>query len=338
VNFRVPISRRSMLEVAGRMVGVVAGSVLGIARVQTASTIDRYAPELDGIISPSEMFRELAAVDGVAGKPAEGPVWISEGHYLLFNLIKTSQRLKYSPGVGVTVDVEGTAGANGMTRDIQGRLISAEGETRRVVRTEMNGTATVVADYVLGKRLPPPNDVVVKSDGAIYFSTPPGGLTLGKTDAAVGVYRVSPDLNSISLVADDMVIPNGLAFSPDETTLYVVDSAPRHVRAYEVQDSGLLATNSGRVFADMAGPEPGGPDGMKVDTAGNIYVGGAGGLYVLNSMGRKLGRIVHGLSFTTNVAFGGDDWRTLYFTTRSTLNMINVKIAGIPVPPKRMRG
>jgi len=271
--------------------------------------------------------------NGIAGNPAEGPVWVATGGYLLFNDMLPSRRMKYSPGVGVTVAMERTGGANGLTLDLQGRLISAERDTRRVTRTEVDGAITVVADQYLGKRLPPPNDVLVKSDGAIYFTTPGGG----PEEAPVAVYRVSPDLKSISLVADGMIVPNGLAFSPNEDILYIVDSGPRHVRAYDVLENGLLSINTGRVFADMSGPEPGGPDGMKVDTAGNVYAGGAGGLYILDSKGRKLGRIVHGLSFTTNIAFGGDDWKSLYFTTRSTLNVVNVKIPGIPCPQGRSR-
>ncbi len=311
--------------------GIITTGVLRIASAQTTKKIDRYASELDRIISTSEPIRELGSGYGVAGNPAEGPVWVAEGHYLLFNSMQASRRMKFTPGEGVTVALEGTNGANGLTRDLQGRLISAERDTRRVTRTEANGAITVVADSFQAKRLPPPNDVVVKSDGSIYFTAPGGG----PTDATVGVYRVSPDLTSISLVADGMVVPNGLAFSPNEEILYIVDSGPRHVRAYDLLSNGSLAKASSRLFADMSGPEPGGPDGMKVDTAGNVYTGGAGGLYILDSKGKKLGRIVHGLNFTTNVAFGGDDWKSLYFTTRSSLNVVNVKIPGIPVPPKK---
>ena len=136
----------------------------------------------------------------------------------------------------------------------------------------------------------------------------------------------------MSLVADDMIGPNGIAFSPDESILYVNDARRRHVRAYDLLPNGTLAKQTSRVFADMGGPEPGVPDGMKVDSAGNVITGGAGGLYIMDSKGKKLGRIVHGQPATTNVAFGGDDWKTLYFTTRSTLFSVNVKIPGVPVP------
>jgi gluconolactonase len=312
---------------------LIAGGGLDIARSQSIRRIEQYAPELDAILSTSQPIEELGAGYGVAGSPAEGPVWVSEGGYLLFNSLQKSQRLKYTPGQGVTVAMDQTNGANGMTRDLQGRFISAERDTRRVSRTEANGTITVVADRFQGKRLPPPNDVVVKSDGAIYFTTP--SFERAPDDAVVGVYRVSPELDSVALIAEGLTIPNGLAFSPDEMILYVVDSGPRHVIAFDVLPSGIRANQESRVFADLSGPEPGGPDGMKVDTKGNVYVGGAGGLYILDSHGKKLGRIVHGLNFTTNVAFGGPDWKTLYFTTRSTLNMVTIKIPGTPVPPAK---
>jgi gluconolactonase len=132
-----------------------------------------------------------------------------------------------------------------------------------------------------------------------------------------------------------MVGPNGLAFSPDESVLYIDDSRRRHVRAFDMLPNGTLAKQTSRVFADLGGAEPGVPDGMKVDSAGNVYVGGAGGLYILDSKGKRLGRIVHGQPATTNIAFGGDDWKTLYFTTRGTLNMVNLKIAGVPVPARK---
>ena len=202
-----------------------------------------------------------------------------------------------------------------------------------VTRTEADGTVTVVAAMYQGMQLPPPNDVVVKSDGAIYFTAP--SRERGPNDAVVGVYRVSPDLASVAFIAEGLAIPNGLAFSPDESILYVADSGQRQVVALDLLRSGLRANQTSRVFADMSGPEPGGPDGMKVDRLGNVYVGGAGGLYILDPTGKRLGRIVHGLNFTTNVAFGGDDWKSLYFTTRSTLNVVNIKIPGTPVPSTR---
>jgi gluconolactonase len=139
----------------------------------------------------------------------------------------------------------------------------------------------------------------------------------------------------MSLIIDDLIGPNGLAFSPDEKILYVSDPRRRIVQAYELLPNGTVAKQTSRLFADMGGAEPGVPDGIKVDTAGNVYSGGSGGLYIMDKTGKKLGRIVHGLPATTNVAFGGDDWKTLFFTTRSSLNMVTLKIAGVPVPARK---
>jgi len=329
------ISRRHMLELAG---GAGAFALAGHlpAYAQAAKRIEQMAPELAGIIDTSQPIRELASGFGGDIGPAEGPLWWAEGKYLLFDDIQTARRMKYTPGQGVTVALQKTNEANGLTRDLQGRIISAEHLTRRVTRTEPDGSITVVANSFQGKRLLRPNDVVVKSDGAIYFTDPGGPLAPEQWDVPFGgVYRVTADLGSMTLLTDELIGPNGLAFSPDESVLYIDDSRRRHIKAFDVLPNGTLARNTSRVFADMGGAEPGGPDGMKVDSAGNVYCGGSGGLYIMDSKGKKLGRIVHGAPATTNMAFGGDDWKTLYFTTRSSLNMVNVKIPGIPVPVKK---
>jgi sugar lactone lactonase YvrE len=178
---------------------------------------------------------------------------------------------------------------------------------------------------------------VVKSDGTIFFTDPNHNIVPEQWDLQFpGVYRITPDLGTMSLVTDTFVAPNGLAFSPDESVLYINDSRRGHIRAFEVLPNGLLAKQTDRVFADLRGPEPGVPDGMKVDTAGNLYCGGAGGIWILDPQGKKLGRIVHGQPATTNLAFGGDDWKTLYFTSRTHLGAVQLKVAGLPVPaPKR---
>ena len=328
-------SRRRMLQMMGAG-GLALVEGARAAWAQSAKRIERLAPELDAIIDVSQPIRELAAGFGGDIGPAEGPVWVAEGRYLLFNDIQTSRRMKYTPGQGVVVAKTPTNQANGLTRDLQGRIISAEHETRRVTREDPDGSITVVANNFQGKRLLRPNDVIVKCDGTIYFTDPGGPVAPDQFDVTVaGVYRVSADLGSISLVVDDMIGPNGLALSPDESILYVNDARRRTIRAYDLVANGTVAKQTSRLFADLGGPEPGVPDGMKIDTAGNIYTGGAGGLYILDKTGKKLGRIVHGLPATTNVAFGGDDWKTLYFTTRSSLNQVNVKIPGIPVPVKK---
>jgi len=329
-------SRRDMLGMAGAVGGLAVTGGLSEVWAQPARKIESMAPELERIIGTSEPIRELASGFGGDIGPAEGPLWWADGRYLLFNDIHTARRMKYTPGQGASVAMEKTNEANGITRDLQGRLLSAEHLTRRVTRYEPDGSITVIANSFQGKRLLRPNDVVVKSDGSIYFTDPGGVAAPEQWDVTIsGVYRVSPDLGSMSLIVDDMVRPNGLAFSHDENILYVADSRRRHVRAYDMLPNGTVAKETSRIFADLGGPEPGVPDGIKVDTAGNLYSGGGGGLYILDPKGKKLGRIVHGQPATTNLAFGGDDWKTLYFVTRSTLFSVNVKIAGVPVPAKK---
>ena len=246
--------------------------------------------------------------------------------------------MKYTPGQGITVFQEKTNGANGLTRDLQGRLLACEHDSRRVTRQELDGSLTVIANSYQGRRLNRPNDVIVKSDGSIYFTDPwSNPLPREQWDLTFnGVYRLTPDLGTLTLVLDDMVFPNGLAFSPDESVLYVDDLARGHIRAFDVAANGTIARATDRVFADLRGPDPGVPDGMKVDTAGNVYCGGSGGIYIIDPKGKKLGRIVHGENATTNIGFGGDDWKTLFFTTRNTVGSVNLKVPGIPVPvPKK---
>ena len=299
-----------------------------------AKRIEQLAPELERILSTSEPILDLA--DGFGGPqgPAEGPLWWKEGGYLLFSDIHNNKRMKFTPGAGVTLFQEPTNRANGLTRDLQGRLLACEHDSRRVTRQELDGSITVIANSFQGRQLNRPNDVVVKSDGCIYFTdpwtnpAPPQQWDLTFS----GVYRITPDLGTMSLLIGDFVLPNGLAFSPDESVLYINDSRRGHIRAFDLMPNGMLAKQTDRVFADLRGAEPGVPDGMKVDTAGNVYCGGAGGIWIMDPTGKKLGRIVHGAPATTNVGFGGDDWKTLYFTSRSHLGAVKVKIPGVPVP------
>ena len=326
------ISRRDLLAVsiAAGTFGPLAGRD---ARAQATTGVEQFAPELEKIISTAEPVKELAAGFGGPLGPAEGPLWWKEGGYLLFSDINGNRRMKYTPGQGMVEFKKPTNGANGLTRDVQGRLVACEGIGRRVTREEADGSITVIAASFQGRRLNRPNDVVVKSDGAIYFSDPMGNAVPDQTDLGyAGVYRVSPDLGTITLLVNDFVTPNGLAFSPDEGVLYINDSRKRHIRAFDMAPNGTLARQTDRVFADLGGTEPGVPDGMKVDTAGNVYCGGSGGIWILDPKGKKLGRIVHGQPQTTNLAFGGPDWKTLYFTNWNFLGSVNLRIAGMPVP------
>ena len=301
---------------------------------QPSKRIEQLTPELEKIIAPSEPINDLADGFGGAQGPAEGPLWWKEGRYLLFSDIHNNRRMKYVPGGAVSVFLEPTNRANGLTRDLQGRLIACEHDSRRVTRLELDGSLTVVANSFQGRRLNRPNDVVVKSDGCIYFTDPwTSPLPPEEWDLTFsGVYRITPDLGTMSLLVPDFVLPNGLAFSPDESVLYINDTRRRHIRAFDLMPNGMLARQTDRVFADLSGDEPGVPDGMKVDVQGNVYCGGAGGIWVMDPRGKKLGRIVHGAPATTNIAFGGDDWKTLYFTSRNHLGSLKVQVPGLPVP------
>jgi len=332
MGIQYDISRRHMLAMSA---ATVAMSAMGAhAQAPAAKRIELFDPALDKIISTSEPIKEIASGFGGELGPAEGPVWIKEGGYLLFSDIHNNRRMKYTPGQGVSVFLEPTNRANGLTRDLQGRVLACEHDTRRVTRRELDGSLTVIANSFQGRRLNRPNDVVVKSDGCIYFTDPwTSPAAPEQWDLTVaGVYRITPDLGTMSLLVSDFVLPNGLAFTPDEKVLYINDSRRRHIRAFELLPNGTLAKQTDRVFADLQGAEPGVPDGMKVDVEGNVYCGGAGGIWVMDPSGKKLGRIVHGAPATTNIAFGGDDWKTLYFTSRNHLGSVNVKIPGIPVP------
>lgn len=292
--------------------------------------IKRNEEALDRIVSFDQEVEWLGNGYG-GGSVAEGPLWWKESGYLLFSDIGNNQRLKWTPSEGVSVFHEPTNNANGLTRDRQGRLIACEHGSRRVTRLEPDGSITVVAGSYHGRRLNRPNDVVVKSDGSIYF-TDPGAPDPDLDLDFSGVYRVSQDLGSLTLLARDFVTPNGLAFSPDEGVLFINDSRRGHIRAFEVQRNGTLAMATDHVFADLKGEQPGVPDGMKVDVEGNVYCGGSGGIWVLDASGNHLGTIVHGAPSTTNMAWGDEDWKTMYFTTRDSLGRIQLKIPGIPVP------
>src|SRR5213595_1865169 len=193
------------------------------ASSQSSPQIEQLAPELEMIISASEPIQYLA--DGFGGPlgPAEGPLWWKEGGYLLFTDIHNNRRMKFMPGQGVSVDLEPTNRANGLTRDLQGRLLSCEHDTRRVTRRELDGSLTVMANAFQGRRLNRPIDVVVRSDGALYF-TDPGTLPTPPEEwdlNMIGGYRLTPDRDTLTLVTDDFIFPNGLAFSPDERLLYI---------------------------------------------------------------------------------------------------------------------
>jgi gluconolactonase len=206
------LTRRHMLASAAASGAAFGTSLCDVTSAQSVKRIEQFEPELDKIIGTGEPISQLA--DGVGGDngPAEGPVWWKEGVYLLFSDINGNRRMKYTPGQGTVEFKKPTNGANGLTRDIQGRLVACKGAGRRVIREEHDGTITVIASSFQGRRLNRPNDVVVKSDGAIYFTDPRGNAVPDQTDLSYqGVYRVSADLGTLTLLVDDFIVPNGLA-------------------------------------------------------------------------------------------------------------------------------
>jgi gluconolactonase len=266
----------------------------------------------------------------------EGPVWDRRRQILIFSDIPANRLYRYSPADGSTeVFREPSRHANGNTLDRDGRLVSCEHSGRRVSRTEADGTVTALATHHEGKSLSSPNDVVVRGDGAIYFTDPPYGIMANARVGVPaeqelpyqGVFRIDPS-GVLTLVVDDFDRPNGLAFSPDERTLYIDDSARRHIRVFTVGDDGSL--QDGRLFAELIGEERGVPDGMKVDREGNVYCTGPGGVWVLSPQGAHIGTI-RTPEATANLAWGGDDWRTLYLTSSTSLFRIRLGVAGVPV-------
>jgi gluconolactonase len=252
------ISRRHMLAISAA--GGLALANGRVARAQAAKRIDQFAPELDKVISTAESILELATGFGGGGN-TEGPVWWKEGGYLLFNSIGENRRIKYTPGQGTIVAKEPTNGANGLSRDPQGRLVSCEGLTRRVTREEADGSITVIANSFQGHRLNKPNDVVVKSDGSTYFTDPWNIPALPQQwDLTYnGVFRVSPDLGTISLLVDHLILPNGLAFSPDESVLYINDSRRRHILAFDVCPTASSPSRPNGCSSNSPAPNPADP-------------------------------------------------------------------------------
>lgn len=257
----------------------------------------------------------------------EGPVWQADGS-LLFSDIPASRLYRWTPDEGAQVWREPTGNANGNTLDRQGRLLTCEHSVRRVSRTELDGTVQTLAGHYQGKQLNSPNDIVVKSDGVVYFSDPPYGIKPEEREQPCnGVYRVLSD-GAIELLVDDFDRPNGLAFSPDESILYIDDSPRRHVRAFDVRPDGTL-TNS-RIVADMDHPQPGSPDGMKIDEAGHLYVTGATGVWIFEPNGELLG-VIATPERPANCAWGDADRKSLYITARTSLYRVRTKVPGVAV-------
>lgn len=317
-----------------------------VAISETAAQITRDDAALDEIVSPDAKIEKLAG----GFLFTEGPIWIprsadSDG-YLLFsdpnnNVIyrwtqdgQLSIFMTKSGYRGFDIGEYGQPGSNGLTLDKEGRLTINQHGNRCVARMEKNGQFTVLADSYEGKRLNSPNDLVYKSDGALYFTDPPFGLPKFFDDARKelpysGVFRVSPGGKNIQLLTKELSGPNGLAFSPDEKYFYVDnwDDKKKIVMRYEVDADGTLS--NGKVFFDMTSASgKDALDGLKIDERGNLYVSGPGGLWIISPEGKHLGTIA-GPEHPHNFAWGDDDGKTLYLCAKTGLYRIRLNIPGI---------
>ena len=319
-------------------------------RRKDSSDVVRLDPEADAIVPVGARAQQLA--EGYAF--LEGPVWVRKGGYLLFSdipanvidkrtsdgkisvFIKPSGYTGSDPSqAGRTID-NGKAtvnliGSNAVTVDRQGRIVFCAQGDRSVVRIEKEGKRTVLADRFEGKRLNSPNDLVYKSDRALYFTDPPAGLPKGDDDPKKeipfdGVFLLKD--GKLQVLDKSFLRPNGLAFAPGEKIFYVNDSFKKTIMRFEVRPDDTLA--NGQVFIDMNGDDrPGVPDGMKVDTKGNVYCTGPGGVWIISPEGKHLATIKTPERIT-NLAFGNADGKMLYLTGRTgELFGINLKVAGI---------
>ena len=327
----------------------------GIASAQTTTVnrptmggLVRLDPHFDDLIAPGTPVEMLAS----GFEWAEGPVWIQAGGYLLFSDIPRNSIMKWSEADGLslflkpsgftgTVDYGREPGSNALTLDHDGRLTLCEHGDRRISRLYPDGGKRTLADAYQGKRLNSPNDLCFKSNGDLYFTDPPYGLPKNFDDSRreldfCGVYRLSKD-GTLTLLTRELTRPNGIAFSPDEKTLYVANSDPEHAvwMKYPVLADGTIGP--GTVFLDVTDAAkkgmPGLPDGMKVDASGNLFAGGPGGIYVITPAGKVLGRIETGQK-TANCAWG-DDGSTLYLAADHYLCRIRTKTHAAVMPGAR---
>lgn len=268
---------------------------------------------------------------------AEGPVYFPAGKYLLWSDIPNDRIMRYDETNGIVSEFARKCGHhNGHTMDREGRLVSCEHQGRRVSRVEIDGSVTALADSYQGKKLNSPNDVVVKSDGSIWFTDPTYGIDSeyegDRAESEIGasyVYRIDPITAEVVAVATDFVKPNGLAFSPDESLLYIADTGathvengPRHIRVFDVADNGTLS--GGRVFAECS---VGLFDGFRVDLDGNIWTSTGEGVHCFSPDGDLIGKILTG-EVVANVEFGGPKRNRLFICATTSLRAVFVNTRG----------
>jgi gluconolactonase len=303
-------------------------------------TLQVMAPALLELVDEDAELERL----GTGFTFTEGPLWHPDG-YLLFSDMPGDARRRWDEENGVQEVANPSNKGNGMTWDLDGRLLVCEHVTSSVVRMDPDGKGggrEVLATHYDGKELNSPNDVVVKSDGAIYFTDPtygrmPGfGIEREQDLDFQGVYRIPPGGGDLQLLIDDFVQPNGLCFTADEKTLYINDTDRAHIRAFDVQDDGTIA--NGRVVAEGIGSGDLAigdlVDGMKLDERGNIYVTGPGGVCVFDPEGSQLGTIEVPEN-VGNINWGGPDWNWLFIAASTSMYRIKCSVSGNPLPYMR---
>ena len=267
-------------------------------------------------------------------KFVEGPVWHPGEGFLLFSDILGNRIYRWRPDQGVEVYREPSHMANGNTYDRQGNLLTCEHATSRVTRATPNGTTEVIASHYQGKELNSPNDIVVRSDGLIYFTDPNSGrsekygLLRDQELDFQGVYYLDTNQESLTLLVDDFSKPNGLCFSVDENRLFINDSDHDHIRFFDVQEDGTLT--NGRIWTALTADGKGVADGMKIDQAGNLYCAGPGGVHLFDRHANCLG-VFSMPEYTTNLAWGDHDLRSLYITASTSIYRLRTRIEGVLV-------
>src|SRR5271166_4931572 len=344
------MQRRTFMSLTAGAATSLALKPLALADQQERKTPVPYPDPAVEIIDPrfAKYVVISAAVERLytGARWAEGPVWIADGRYLLFSDIPNNRMLRWLEDTGeVSVFRSPSNFSNGNYRDQQGRLLTCEHDSRRVTRTEYDGSITVLIDSFQNKKLNAPNDLVVHSDGAIWFTDPGYGIMSNYEghkaafELPANVYRLDPKTREVTVVATDMDKPNGICFSPDEKLLYIVDTGvpkhptdPHQIRVYDVVDGVRL--KNGRMFADMS---PGNSDGIRCDVDGNVWsaAGWAGenynGVHVLAPDGTLIGKI-HLPEVCANLCFGGAKRNRLFMTASQSLYAVYVDAQGAQGP------
>lgn len=297
-------------------------AVAALARLPAAEVEIRDAVEFNKIVAPNAKLARLAT----GMKFTEGPVWLAgAGGGLVFSDIPADELKKWTAQDGLAVFRKPSFNANGNTVDRAGRLVTCEHSGRRVSIQEKDGTLRTLVGRFNGKKFNSPNDVVVKSDGTVWFTDPPYGVPKGEAKEQDGnyVYRFEPKTKTTTIVVKDFDMPNGLCFSPDETKLYIADSGkPHHLRVFEVQPDGTL-TGDG-VFCQI---DKGVPDGIRSDAQGRIFSSAGDGVHVFAADGKLIGKILVPET-PANLCFGGADGQTLFITAQTSLYSIPLLVKG----------